>query len=237
MTFDQEIAAAFGAGRAAWPEASHSLESFAAHVRALGVDDADLVARASDLFLASACAEGDPAALRAFERAFIAGVDVVAARVGLPRQLLDELRQRVRVKLLVGEAPAIGRYRGRGPLMVWVLVTAARVAADVAAAASVPESAPDTEMLDLLVSADTSPELEAVKARYRERFRAALEASLAELTAREKTLLSLHFIDGLNIDCIGAIYRVHRATVARWLVAIRARVFARLNERFASSVG
>jgi RNA polymerase sigma-70 factor (ECF subfamily) len=39
----------------------------------------------------------------------------------------------------------------------------------------------------------------------------------------------MHFIDQLNIEGIGRIYRVHRATVARWLVAIRQLVLENLR--------
>jgi RNA polymerase sigma-70 factor (ECF subfamily) len=43
----------------------------------------------------------------------------------------------------------------------------------------------------------------------------------------------MHYVDGLNIEAIGAVYHVHRATVARWLIAIRAEVLNGLRERFA----
>ena len=76
-----------------------------------------------------------------------------------------------------------------------------------------------------------SPEIAAIKYRYRDQLRHALEQSLQALPAREKTLLRLTVVDGLNIDAIGAIYRVHRATVARWLVRVRAQVFAEIRER------
>ena len=39
----------------------------------------------------------------------------------------------------------------------------------------------------------------------------------AQLGAREQTLLRYHHVDGLNIDEIGAIYRVHRVTAFRWI--------------------
>ncbi|HTA18393.1 MAG TPA: hypothetical protein VK989_03825, partial [Polyangia bacterium] len=49
----------------------------------------------------------------------------------------------------------------------------------------------------------------------------------------DKTLLRLHLVDRLDIDAIGAIYRSHRATIARRLVGIRAKLLADLRERFA----
>src|SRR5437667_270564 len=60
-----------------------------------------------------------------------------------------------------------------------------------------------------------------IRGRYLEDFRGALAASFRQLAPRERALLRLHFVNGLNIEAIGTAYGVHRATVARWLVAIR----------------
>ena len=49
------------------------------------------------------------------------------------------------------------------------------------------------------------------------RFKATFGAALGQLGAREQTLLRYHHVDGLNIDEIGAIYRIHRVTAFRWL--------------------
>jgi RNA polymerase sigma-70 factor (ECF subfamily) len=37
----------------------------------------------------------------------------------------------------------------------------------------------------------------------------------------------MHFLDGLNIDRIGIVFGVHRATVARWLATARELVLER----------
>ena len=39
-------------------------------------------------------------------------------------------------------------------------------------------------------------------------------------------MLRLRLLDGLNIDQIGGIYGVHRATVARWIASAREQVLA-----------
>jgi len=51
---------------------------------------------------------------------------------------------------------------------------------------------------------------------------------------RERTLLRMPLVDRLNIDRLGVIYRVNRATVARWLVAIRRRLFEEVRRELAS---
>ena len=56
-----------------------------------------------------------------------------------------------------------------------------------------------------------------MKRTYSEQFKQAFGDSLQKLGPREQTLLRYHHVDGLNIDEIGAIYRVHRVTAFRWL--------------------
>jgi RNA polymerase sigma-70 factor, ECF subfamily len=73
--------------------------------------------------------------------------------------------------------------------------------------------------------------------RHRVAFQEALQESLATLTTREKTLLRLHFLDGMNIDELGVVFRVHRATVARWLVAVRTRVLDKVREKLSLELG
>jgi len=134
---------------------------------------------------------------------------------------------------LLGNPPGIAGYRGIGPLAAWVRVTAIRVAVDVAASATSSELADvDVELLDLGLGAtrETSPERNAAINLYRDRLRAALELSLHLLDAREKTLLRLYSIDGLSLAGIATLYRVHRATVGRWFVSIRTRIWASVRD-------
>jgi RNA polymerase sigma-70 factor (ECF subfamily) len=237
MQSPSSVLAAFDAGKAALPAVTLAFEVFRARAVENDVSDRDLAANAADLYLAYACGEGDAAALRLFEERFIANVDLYTSRAPLSPEMRAEVRQKVRVKLLVGRPPAIARFGGRGPLTALVRVTAVRIASDVATAVRGRRQRSDEDVLDMLESADTSPEVNAARALYRDRFREALAESLAALPPREKTLMRLHFVDGLNLDGIGVIYRVHRATVARWLVAIRNKVFADLRKRLSLQLG
>jgi RNA polymerase sigma-70 factor (ECF subfamily) len=229
----EAIAAAFEAGRGAWPGLDVSLDRFAERLREQGVTDETLASRGADLLLAYACANGDRRALACFEEHFVSQVDLYVARLGLPPHVVDEVRQRLRVKLLTGDPPGMAQYRGRGPLGAWVRVTAVRFALELARASRPDDGASAADLLDFCFDLDEGPELAAVRTLYRDRLRAALEESLRALTPRDKTLLRLHVVDGLNIEAIGVMYRVHRATVARWLTAVRARVFDSVRERLA----
>ncbi|MBZ0236411.1 MAG: helix-turn-helix domain-containing protein, partial [Deltaproteobacteria bacterium] len=69
------------------------------------------------------------------------------------------------------------------------------------------------------------PELALLKARYAGELEAALRRAGEALTERERALLRLAFVDGLNVDQVGDVYGVHRATAARWIARARTRVF------------
>jgi RNA polymerase sigma-70 factor (ECF subfamily) len=47
---------------------------------------------------------------------------------------------------------------------------------------------------------------------------------LGRLSDRQRTILRQQLLDGLSIDEIGALYRIHRATAARWLEQARQQV-------------
>ncbi len=46
-------------------------------------------------------------------------------------------------------------------------------------------------------------------------------------------MLRYHFLQGLNIEQIGAIHSVHRATVARWLASLRKDLLESTREALA----
>lgn len=225
VDMEAAVREAWSAGAAAWTGTSLSAQDFAAWVQERGITAEVLRERPADLYLAAACARGDAAAVAAFDRAFLQAPGPIGAGKATPSQL-DEVRQRLRVKLLAGPTPNITTYRGSGPLGAWVRVAAARVTAHLQESERQAGTAgPDTALVDALVHLGADPELAAAKLEHQDEFRAALTECLKALGAREKTLLRMNFNDRMNIDEIGVVYRVHRATVARWLAAIRSQVF------------
>jgi RNA polymerase sigma-70 factor (ECF subfamily) len=49
--------------------------------------------------------------------------------------------------------------------------------------------------------------------------------------------LRLNVVEGLNIDEIGALFKVHRSTVARWIAAARQQVLAGARQRLRVELG
>lgn len=213
-------------GRTRWPDVALDLDDFVAHVGPLLRDDRDLESLlGDDLFLACACARGQQAAIACFEREVLTDVDRAVRGLDAADAFLDEVKQRLRTKLLTGDAehpPRIAEYAGRGALVAWVTVAAIRTGLSFlreTKRASKYEGDGWAEALALPDVGDV--EVDLVKRRYREPFVRGLTLACQALPARERTILRMHFVDGLNIDQIGVVYGVHRATVARWIAKCR----------------
>jgi RNA polymerase sigma-70 factor (ECF subfamily) len=178
---------------------------------------------AGDLWVAFGCVVRDAGALAAFETRYAPEIKHALARSFDPGLAEDaELRLRDKLWLVEGdEVPRLASYSGRGGLASWLRAAAVRTAIDVMRARR--ELAVDPATLEDLDAFD--PLLASLKQRYRDEFRTAFGAAAAGLTDRERTLLRYRFLDDLSIDEIGRLYRVHRATVARWIAAIRESLF------------
>jgi RNA polymerase sigma-70 factor (ECF subfamily) len=233
MTLDEALPHAFAAGRRAWPQLRVTADELDRWARGAGVQPEALVSRGDDFYLIAGCVAGQPEALAAFERTFLAPIGRRAGSVDLSAGQADELRQALRATLLGPPSAKIGSFRGNGPLRAWVHLSAVRQALRIVSggAGNTAEPEADARMLELLVSGEADQELNALKERYRDAFQAALEDSFAGLSDREKTLLRMHFLDGLSIEEMAPVFRVHRATVARWLVALRRGVLAQMSRR------
>src|SRR5207244_2837986 len=84
-----------------------------------------------------------------------------------------------------------------------------------------PKVADDGEPLLAVAATSDDPELDHIRARYAAPFKDAFQGALRGLSTQDRNILRLHLVDGLNIEQIGGIYNVHRATVARWIAASR----------------
>jgi RNA polymerase sigma-70 factor (ECF subfamily) len=232
MTLDH----AFEIGRRTWPAATLTLEAFAEYVQSRELDSDTVCERAADIFLALACAAGDPGALSDFEQNFLTQVPRQLGRLVLQPHQVDELKQRLRVRLLVGPTARIREYSATGPLGAWVRVCAGRIALDLLAA---PEErkGDDSRVLDALVASVPAADAAVALREHDQVFRKALSDALAALETRDRTLLRLHYLDNMNIDILGTIYQVHRATVARWLKAIRTNVLKHVRLHLKATLG
>src|SRR6185503_4217647 len=72
-----------------------------------------------------------------------------------------------------------------------------------------------------LPDAPGDAELSQIKRLYRKDFEAAFASAVRALSPRDRTLLRQWFADGVDLDGLSVIHKVHRATAARWLSAAR----------------
>ena len=235
--------------RAAWPDVRLDVEHIVAFV-AERLSGADLAAAlisapAADLVLAAACSAQEPTAHAAFD-SVLTEVDAAGASTRSTRDLIDDVKQLIRVQLLVakdGKPPGITGYRGKGPLRGWVRITATRelIRHQRKRARELPAGMPGSpgagmaidRPLDEALGDAADPLLSELKAEYRSEFATALREAIAELSAEDRTLLRQQIVDHLSIDEIGAAFGVHRATAARWLQRARGALVAVTRGRLA----
>lgn len=179
---------------------------------------------AGALWIAFGCVSGEAAALVAFETGYAAEIGS-ALRRSFDRGLAEDAELRLRERLFLvadDDVPRLAKYSGRGDLRMWLRAAAVRTAIDLMRSRRVVPVDP-AGFAD--VGASIDPLLAALKERYHDEFQVAFTDAASELTDRDRTLLRYRYFDDLSIDEIGALYRVHRATVARWIAAIREALF------------
>jgi RNA polymerase sigma-70 factor (ECF subfamily) len=229
VDLDRKLWALVAEGRGAWPDLTLDAKDVVAFIgRQLTPELAESALdglRPADLYLAAACARQLPGAINTFDREYMKEVDIALARMRIGPPRLSDVKQLVRQRLFVGGGTAgtptspgkIAEYSGRGDLRRWVRSVAVRTCLNELRKGKREILVDDDQLIaQHAVSAD-DPEVEYMKKTYSNEFKAAFSESLGGLGAREQTLLRYHHVDGLNIDEIGAIYRVHRVTAFRWL--------------------
>jgi len=182
-------------------------------------------------YLAWACAQGDPAALLAFESSQIARVPKWISGLRPDSDLAEEVKQELREKLLLGRAgrPKILQYSGEGTLENWVRSAALRTALNLLnARRGVPLDEASTMAEGV---ARYEPEMDYIKERYRGDFARAFRDALTALAERPRALLRFQHLERLTPERIGVIYGVHRTTAARWLAEAHQSVLDGTRER------
>lgn len=235
-----QVRRAARAARAAWPGLALDEDEFAAQLAQLlaehpGVGCAELAV--ADLYLARACAHGDPKALAVFDATLGPELEAALRRVRLPDHLRQDLLQDLRVSLFVGSHTSAGRitqYRGQGELRRWLRAAALRDAWRVGKRAK-RELALDDMVLASVAVLDRDPVVARFKETCRGELKQALIEALGQLSAEDRILLRQYHRDGLTVDELAALYRVHRTTAARRVRSARSQltdaILARLGDR------
>jgi RNA polymerase sigma-70 factor (ECF subfamily) len=235
VTYDA-LTAAFSRGRDEWPAIkSLTFEAFRSFIDVAGVEAADFEKRAADLYLAAAAAGGHDDAARISDDQLLSELPRWLSRLRLSPDLLEEVRQGLRSKLLVGPPPKLTQFRASGPLGAWVRMVAVRAALDLCEGDPMISGPLKTGEEPLLGELDQEQRL--IRSKYGRLFQEALRHAVEQLSARDRNLLRLHYLSNMSLDAMARSYRVHRATVVRWLAAIRDDVDTAVRIRLWDELG
>jgi RNA polymerase sigma-70 factor, ECF subfamily len=205
------------AAQRAWPTVAVPPERFVA--RLADLDDTE---HATDLYLATGCLLGLPAALAAFETAHFGQVDAIVRRLRPSGVGADDVKQLVREKLFARpDASALAHYTGRGTLAGWFRVVVTRVVLNVTRGdKEQPAREDDVAVLDHL---DPREGLELLQMRtlFDDHVRRAMPEAFAALSVQARLLVRQRHLDDLSLDQLAALHRVHVATIKRKLAAAR----------------
>jgi len=224
---DARLADLCARGRASCPGMALADETFVRHLGAVmandKVGDASLDERCiDDLFLACACLARAPGAAEAFDARCTPGIRAAVARLAPSEAGRDEIVQKARDVLLVGDRdapPKLGLYLGTGPLARWVATTGQRLALLELRAGRAEGRALDRLANEPAPPAD--PELAYLKHQYQGEFESTLARLVAALADRDRAFLRLSLIEGLSADKIGKMFSISRATAQRRIEDVR----------------
>lgn len=198
--------------------------------------DASEELRVEELWLATLLEANEAGSVKRFEATLMPEIDIVVRRFEKDPDARDELRQIVRIKLLVGTpgvAPKIGQYAGHGRIAGWVRTVAARVALNHKRGERHHDSPDILEALQLA----STPEYRCLRAERQTEFWACLRAAFESLEPRARTVLRLRYRVGMTAAAIAHSYAVHESTMSRWLAGARETLILSFEERASSNLG
>ncbi|MGZ3459667.1 MAG: sigma-70 family RNA polymerase sigma factor, partial [Archangium sp.] len=247
--FEGLLRRAWEAGREPWPQVALPADIFVRHLAQRLPEDSEgrplaLVLEQfalPDLYLVCACVHKVPAAIETLERHHLARLSTLLVKAtNLPATMLDDVCQLVRIQLLLGTSesgPELARYEGRGTLLKWIWVIAARRAVKAGASSRETPQENILEIVDAIPAPGPDVELDFIKRRYRSEFRQAVCEAFAALDSEQRHLLRLHFIDRLSTTEMSKLYRVNQSTISRWLKNARQEVYEETKSRFQMRLG
>jgi RNA polymerase sigma-70 factor (ECF subfamily) len=192
-----------------------------------------------DFYLACAALKGVPAAIAQVET-LLAQQFAALGHFRLSSATLEDIRVTMLSNLVVEspDSPArLERYSGTGPLAGWLRVAATREVLTWMRRNQRPATPDDESLLGNLETPSEAPELAHLKDKYRGQFAAAFRQAIGQLEVRQRNLLRQHYLDELSLEELADMYKVHRATAARWLAAARATLLEKTRDEISRSLG
>jgi RNA polymerase sigma-70 factor, ECF subfamily len=236
--------ACYASGRALFPSIVWNRSDFgrACLGRWAGQRPEDLAARLAvgrgraEEYLILACLARRAGAIETLEGEYIAELVGRVRRICLQQDVVDDVLQMVREKLLLPPEPGLASYENRGYLRAWLTIVAVRTALDVTRRGQL-RRMPLEHLDDKLLELSASPEAEYLGQEVQAAFRKALREAVQRLPERQRFALKMQLVAGWSIDQIGRALSTHRATAARWLLSARERLERDVREQLVARLG
>lgn len=225
-------------GRERWRQLPLSDEDFITFLaRSLPPAVLTTESKAADLWLVCACIHDYPDAWNILENQYLPRAKRLLRRMGNSPDIIEDILQELRRKIVEMSCPATDEagYSGRGDLAGWLCIVAVH-AANRRHVLEQRETTLESSPTLMLPSTDVDPEMAFLQKEYRQELLAAFKEAIASLTARERNLLRLYFLDSLSIDQLAGLYGVHRVTASRWVNQVRDSVALRTREYLARQI-
>jgi RNA polymerase sigma-70 factor, ECF subfamily len=179
--------------------------------------------RHDDLYLAIACARGDRIAWEYFADDYLALIRKYALRACDNPADAEDLAQQMITRLMEDES-RIGGYNGRGSLAGWLRVSVAHAAIDRFRRNSKQVSLEMVEEESGMQLAQPAVEIQAEE-RLDRRWGPVLceivTEEIRKISARDRLILCLYYLQSVPLRLIGRHFQVHEATASRWLDGLR----------------
>src|SRR5262249_2374917 len=146
-----------------------------------------------------------------FDQGWLAKVPGWVRSMSAASGIADDVRQRLAERMLAdndGDS-ALAGYKGRGSLAGWLRVAAIREARTMLRSRREVVDADDT----LVHAPGHDAELALLKRRSADLFRQMFDEVVASLPDEEKSVLKLHYLDGLTLVEVASVLRMSRASV------------------------
>jgi RNA polymerase sigma-70 factor len=242
VAWDAERRLAFDTARADWPALRLRFEDFCSHLERLGYDH-ELPPQIGCLYLCAACSQGCASACKQLEAKYFPALRAFVAKFDPRPEVIDDLLQQIRYRLLVGPAPRIRSYRGEGSFDGWLRKVANTIAVDsirinISRERRAQRLSQDSASIERIHAAPPPPPDEHL---HRERsacaIQHALRQAIAALSSAQRQLLHHYYVSGLSIDQLGALYACNRSTAARRIVRCVQLVQRALRKELGQQLG
>jgi RNA polymerase sigma-70 factor len=177
-----------------------------------------------DVFLAMGCSRQDKIAWEYFADEYLPLLRRFSTQACSDSGEGEDLAQEIIFKMLK-EGNRLAGYNGRGSLAGWLRTAVAHAAIDRFRRARRLVSLEDVSQRDALTDRVPPDENKAfLDSRWEPVVSNAVNESMSRLAARDRLVLGLYYLRGVSLLAIGRQFRIHEATVSRWLDKLRRNI-------------